>query len=177
MSRVVQHPSDIHVNAKRYQILGRTLHIFTKEIQPCLPSTLKERILEVVKEPTLAGLATITEDCKPWVRYVIIEASDDMTFRFPSPDWGRKNLQIQNDPEVHLTCGITFKTDAGPDLQIQRRAEYTKDREVRHACSTDRLSLIFDGPDDPKLGVITVTAYRIEVWMIGQPEYELWERE
>ncbi|NJM54795.1 MAG: pyridoxamine 5'-phosphate oxidase family protein [Verrucomicrobiae bacterium] len=139
-------------------------------------ANLKERILDMLKEPTLACLATITEDGKPWVRYVIIEASDDMTLRFPSPDWGRKNLQIQHNPEVHLTCGITLKTDAGPYLQIQGRAEYTKDRDVRHAFWSDRLSLIFDGPDDPKLGVVTVHAYRVEVWMIGTPKHEVWER-
>ena len=140
-------------------------------------TTLKERILDVVKEPTLACLATTTEDGKPWVRYVIIEARDDMTFRCAAVEWGRKNLQIQNNPEVHLTCGITFKTDAGPYLQIQGRAEYSTDPETRRDFWSDRLKIIFDGPDDPKLGVITVHAYRIEFWMIGNPNYELWERE
>lgn len=138
--------------------------------------TLKERILDIVKEPCLAGLATITEDGKPWVRYVIIEASDDLTFRCSTFVWGRKIPQIESNSEVHLTCGITFKSDKGPYLQIQGRAEYTKDREARHAFWSDRLSVVFEGPDDPRFGVITVRADRIEVWLLGVPEHEVWER-
>lgn len=140
-------------------------------------TTLKERILDIVKGPTLAELATITEDGKPWVRPVIIEAKDDMIFRCAAVEWGRKNAQVQKNPEVHLTCGIYAKTDEGPWLQIQGLAEYSTDPDVRHDYWSDRLSIIFDGPDDPKFGVLTVTAYRIEVWMIGNPDYELWKRE
>ena len=136
----------------------------------------KERILDIVKEPTLSALATITEDGKPWVRYVIVEASDDLTFQCSTFAWGRKIPQIESNPEVHLTCGITFKTDRGPYLQIQGRAEYKNDREARHAFWSDRLGVVFDGPDDPKFGVISVRAERIEVWTLGVPEYEVWER-
>jgi hypothetical protein len=42
---------------------------------------IKDRILNIFKTPCLAGLATITKDGKPWVRYVMTEASDDLTFR------------------------------------------------------------------------------------------------
>ena len=136
----------------------------------------KERILDIVKEPTLSALATITEDGKPWVRYVIVEATDDLTFQCSTFAWGRKIPQIESNPEVHLTCGITFKTDRGPYLQIQGRAEYKNDREARHAFWSDRLGVVFDGPDDPKFGVISVRAERIEVWTLGVPEYEVWER-
>jgi general stress protein 26 len=139
-------------------------------------SNLKDRILDVVKGPTLAGLATVTEDGKPWVRYVMVEASDDLTFRCATPVAGRKIPQIESNPEVHLTCGVTFPTDIGPYLQIQGRAECTTDREARHAFWSDRLSVVFDGPDDPRFGVVIVRAYRIEVWMVGVPEHEVWER-
>ncbi len=92
---------------------------------------LKDRILDVVKAPCLAGFATITKDGKPWVRYVITEASDDLTFRFSSFVNVRKVAQIQGNPEAHLTCGITHLTEMGPYLQIQGRAEFATDREAR----------------------------------------------
>jgi general stress protein 26 len=136
---------------------------------------LKDRILDVVKAPFLAGLATTTKDGKPWVRYVMVEASDDLTFRCSSFVNARKVAQIESNPEVHLTCGISLPTDVGPYLQIQGRAEFRTDSEARHAFWSDRLSAVFQGPDDPKYGVVVVHGYRIELWHVGV-EPEFWER-
>jgi general stress protein 26 len=136
---------------------------------------LKERILDVVKAPTLSGFATLAQDGKPWVRYVIAEASDDLTFRFSSFSKARKVAQIERNPEVHLTCGITGPTHMGPYLQIQGRAEFKIDREARHAFWSERLRLLFSGPDDPNYGVVIVRAYRIEFCHVGV-QSEVWER-
>ena len=136
---------------------------------------LRDRILEVVKAPCLAGLSTTTTDGKPWVRYVIMEASDDFTFRCSSFTNARKVAQIKRDPEAHLTCGISGPTDMGPYLQIQGRAEFRTDREARHAFWSNRLSAVFKGPDDPNYGVVVVKAYRIELCKVGL-ESEVWER-
>jgi general stress protein 26 len=136
---------------------------------------LKERILDVVKTPTLSGFATLTTDGRPWVRYVMAEASEDLSFRFSSFRSARKVAQLQSNPEVHLTCGITGPTHMGPYLQIEGRAEFTTDHDARHAFWTDRLRLLFTGPDDPNFGVITVRAYRIELCHVGVPS-EVWER-
>jgi general stress protein 26 len=137
---------------------------------------LKERILDIVKGPSLAGFATITKDGKPWVRYVMTEVSDDLTFRFSSFTHARKVAQIESDPEVHLTCGITDPVNIRhPYLQIQGRAEFTTDRAARHAFWSERLRVLFDGPDDPNYGVVVVRAYRIEYCRVGS-EAEIWER-
>lgn len=136
---------------------------------------LKDRIMDVVKAPFLAGLATTTRDGKPWVRYVMVEASDDLTFRCSSLVNARKVAQIESNPEVHLTCGISVPTDMGPYLQIQGRAEFRTDSEARHAFWSDRLNAVFQGPDDPNYGVVVVHAYRIELWHVGL-EPEFWER-
>lgn len=42
---------------------------------------LEKRILEILRKPQLAGFATITEDGKPWVRYVVAEGGEDFTIR------------------------------------------------------------------------------------------------
>ena len=44
-------------------------------------SDLKERIDSILQQPQLAGLATITEDGKPWVRYVMTVADDNLEIR------------------------------------------------------------------------------------------------
>jgi len=136
---------------------------------------LKDRILDIIKTPCLAGLATITKDGKPWVRYVMIDASNDMTFRCSSFANARKVRQIADNPEVHLTCGIANPTVMTPYLQIQGRAEFSTDRETRHAFWSERLKTVFKGPDDPNYGVVTVRAYRIELWQVGAKP-EVWER-
>lgn len=136
---------------------------------------LQDLILDMFKAPCLSVLATVTKDGKPWARYVMTEASDDLTFRCSSFVDGRKVAQIENNPEVHLTCGIAHPTDKGPYLQIEGRAEFSTDCETKHSFWSDRLSGVFTGPDDPKYGVVTVRASRIELWYVGVKP-EVWER-
>lgn len=137
---------------------------------------LKDRILDMFKGPCLSGLATITKEGNPWVRYVLIEASDDMTFRCSCFTNARKVAQIASNPEVHLTCGISNPKELQPYLQIQGRAEFRTDHETRHSFWSDRLKVVFEGPDDPNFGVVVIRAYRIEVCAIGAKS-EVWERD
>jgi len=137
-------------------------------------SELKERIYAILKEPQLAGLATITEDGKPWVRYVMTLASEDLTIRCATFVKARKVAQIEANPEVHLTCGVTNPTEMVPYLQIQGRAKLNTSAEARHGFWTDMLSHIFTGPDDPKYGVLETTPYRIEFCSPGSYEPEVW---
>lgn len=137
-------------------------------------SDLKERICAIISQPQLAGLATVTEDGKPWVRYVMTIASEDMTLRCATFIEARKVKQTRKNPEVHLTCGITDPTDMKPYLQIQARASLNKSKEARHSFWTAMLESIFDGPDDPKYGVLEMTPYRIECYTPGSYEHEVW---
>ena len=137
-------------------------------------SELQDRIYAILKEPQLAGLATVTEDGKPWVRYVMTLATDDLTVRCATFVTARKVGQIEANPEVHLTCGITSPTQMVPYLQIQGRARLNTSDEARHAFWTGMLAHIFDGPDDPKYGVLEITPYRIEFCSPGKYEPEVW---
>ena len=120
---------------------------------------------------------TLTADGKPWVRYVVAEASQDLTFRFTSFKTARKVDQIARNAEGHLTCGIPDPTQFHlPYLQIQGRAVFTTDAAEREAFWSDRLKVLFNGPDDPRYGVVVLTAYRIEYTRVGQP-VEVWARD
>lgn len=140
---------------------------------------LKERILAITRGSQLAGLATVTEDGKPRVRYVIAVGSDDMTLRLATAANTRKVKQIARNPEVHLVCGVTDPdkdtSKLSPYVQIQGLAGFTTDEVERHTFWSERLELVFAGPDDPNYGVIIVTPYRIEYWTPGQFEYDVWE--
>lgn len=45
-------------------------------------SDLKGRIFDTSRELQLINVATITEDGKPWVRYVMGKADEDLVVRF-----------------------------------------------------------------------------------------------
>ena len=138
-------------------------------------SDLKGRILDIIRKPQLSGFSTVTEDAKPWVRYVMIVGDENMTIRLATFVKARKVAQIEKNPEVHITCEITDPMKMAPYLQIQGHAELVTDKETRHAFWSDMLKAIFDGPDDPKYGVIVVKPYRIEYCKPGSPEPEVWE--
>jgi general stress protein 26 len=138
-------------------------------------SDIKERILAILAQPQLCGLATITQDGKPWVRYVMAVASADLTIRCATHSGARKVKQIKKNPEVHLTCGVTDPQQMAPYLQIQGRATLNMSRSARHAFWSDMLSEIFDGPDDPNYSVIEIEPYYIEYWAPGTREPEVWK--
>ncbi len=137
-------------------------------------SDLQERIANILMQPQLTGLATMTEDGKPWVRYVMTLASEDMTIRCATFVEARKVKQIRKNPEVHLTCGVTDPKEMVPYLQIQGRARLNTSNEARHGFWTEMLASIFEGPDDPKYGVLEITPYRIEYCDVGSMEPQVW---
>jgi general stress protein 26 len=140
-------------------------------------SDLKSRIEAILARPQLSSLATITQDGKPWVRYVMAVGSPDLTIRCATFTSARKVKQIAHNPEVHLTCGVTNPMKMTPYLQIQGRATLNTSREARHGLWSDMLSPVFDGPDDPNYGVLEIRPYYIEYWTPGLLEPEVWKAE
>ena len=138
-------------------------------------SNVKQRIIEILQPSQLACFATITDEGKPWVRYVVCEGRADMTIRFATFSHSRKVAQIMTNPEVHLTCGATGLADMKPYLQIQGHAAFCTDATERNGFWRESLQNYFQGPDDPNYGVIVVTPYRIELCSPGSPEPLVWD--
>lgn len=136
---------------------------------------LKKKIMAITTQLQLSALATITEDGKPWARYVMTVGADDMTIRFATSVRTRKVKQIELNPEVHLTCGVTNPMKMTPYLQIQGRARFSAEKEERHRFWNDMLKPIFSGPDDPDYGVIIVEPYHIEYCSPGTYIPEVWD--
>jgi general stress protein 26 len=138
------------------------------------PKGLKEKILAKLTGPTLCAVATVTEDGKPWVRYMILSADEHLTI------WGatfasfRKVGEIRKNPEVHLTTGAKDMETAETYLQIQARAEILTDAAAKKAMWNDYLKNIFSGPDDPNYVVCRITPYRIEYCKMDRSPAEVW---
>ncbi|MBI4880322.1 MAG: pyridoxamine 5'-phosphate oxidase family protein [Planctomycetes bacterium] len=136
---------------------------------------LRSKIAEVLRGPQLASFATVTEDGKPWVRYVVVVADSELTLRFATYASSRKVAQIRRNPEVHLTCGVASLNDSKPYLQIQGRAAVTADDRDRRAFWSDMLAPYFKGPDDPDYVVVLVKPYRVEYMGVGAVSPEVLE--
>jgi general stress protein 26 len=138
-------------------------------------SELKEKIYAKMQQPTLAVLATITEDGKPWVRYCTPRFDENLTIWIATFIHSRKVGQIKKNPEVHLTVGITTMETAESYLQIQGRAEILTDAESKKAIWFPPLENIFSGPEDPNYCVLKISPYRIEYQTMAMTPAEVWE--
>jgi general stress protein 26 len=136
---------------------------------------LKKKILAKLTGPTLCAMGTLTDDCKPWVRYVTPFADENLTLWMATFLGSRKVSQIKKNPEVHLTTGVTTMETAESYLQIQGRAEILTDEATRKMVWFDHLRNIFSGPDDPNYAVCKITPYRIEYQSMGMVPPEVWE--
>lgn len=136
-------------------------------------SDLKEKILGKMREPTLSGLATITADGKPWVRYIMAMADENLNIWFCTNLNSRKVEQIRRNPEVHLHTGVSSLETAESYLQVEGRAEILTDKQAKEAMWSDMLKPYFSGPDDPSFCVGRIKPSRIEFWAMepgGKPE-------
>ena len=136
---------------------------------------LPKRIQARLAEPTLASLATITEHGKPWVRYVTAMMDNDLNVWIVTSLRSRKAAHIQNNPEVHLVCGVTSLESPEPYLQIQGRAEILTDPDLKKARWNDFLSTYFSGPNDPDYCILKINSYRIEWQGMASAPPEVWE--
>ena len=139
-------------------------------------SDLKEKILQKMNEHTLASFATITKDGKPWTRYVVVKADDQLNIWFATFKNSRKIHQIAKNPQVHLTLGVTDPQTAVSWLQVQGQAEIIGDAETKNMVWYDILGSIFSGPDDPNYVVCKVTPNRIEYYTMNMPKPEIWQQ-
>ena len=137
-------------------------------------STLRQRIFEAAKDFQLINFATITEDGRPWVRYVVGKADNQLVFRFCSRIDTRKISQVRKNPNVHLSLGAKDLESANHWLQVEGRAEVSTDKTERKSFWFDDLKNYFSGPDDPDYCIVIVSPSRIKFGTMGSMVPEVW---
>ena len=138
-------------------------------------SELKAKIHQVIQEPTLAVLSTLSEKGLPWARYVMVQADEDLLIRFSTFRQSRKVAQIAKNAEVHIVCGVASLPTAQHYLQIQGKAEVSDDPAIKKAYWHEGLKVYFKGPDDPNYVVVSVRPYRIEYQTMKDMQPEVWQ--
>jgi general stress protein 26 len=139
-------------------------------------SDLKQNIFEAAKELQLINFATVTENGKPWVRYIMGKADSDLVFRFCTHLESRKVSQIRKTPDVHISLGVTSLETAKNWLQVEGRAEISTAKSERDSFWFDDLKNYFSGPDDPSYCVVIIKPSRIEFGTMGNMVPEIWEQ-
>lgn len=135
--------------------------------------TLLTKIRALLKQPSVAVLATVTEEGRPWARYVMA-MGDEKRIRFSTFTKSRKVAQVKKNPEVHITCGIRSLENMSEYLQVQGRAKVVTDRKTLAAYWNPALAGYYTGPDDPNYCLMDVIPYRIE-YMGPSMKAEVWE--
>ena len=138
-------------------------------------SDLKQRIIDAVRDLQLINFATITEDGKPWVRYVMGKADSELVFRFCTSLESRKVAQIRKIPDVHISLGVTSLETAKNWVQVEGTAKVSTDKAERDSFWFDDLKNYFTGPDDPSYCVVIIKPSRIEFGTMGITTPEIWE--
>ena len=138
-------------------------------------SDLKDRIFEAGKDLQLLNFATITEEGKPWVRYVVGKADKDLVFRFCTNKNTKKVREIKKNPNVHISLGAENLQTAKNFFQVAGTAEISTDKAEREAFWFDELKNYFSGPDDPNYCIIIIKPSRIELGTMGSMTPEVWE--
>ena len=138
-------------------------------------SNLQQRIFELAKEPQLINLATITEDGKPWVRYMVGQADEELSIRFCTTLCSDKIRHIRQNPNVHVSLGAKDVMTTKEWLQIEGVAEISTAKAERDAFWNDGLKAYFNGPDDPNYCVVIVKPSRIELASMASMTAEIWQ--
>ncbi len=138
---------------------------------------LEKIIINMLEPHQLMSMATLTEDGKPWVRYVTGQLSDGITVQIATFCDSRKVKQIRKNPEVHLTCGVTKPEESNGYLQIAGIATVSTAPEDKRKLWHEGLKDYFNDVNDPRYCVITVTPYRIEYMAPGAIKPRIWPAE
>ncbi len=118
----------------------------------------------------------MTEDDKPWVRYVSPTLIDpDLTVWVATFAGSRKVAQIRNNPQVHLTMGISEVVMERSYIQVQAEAETVDDPEQKKRNWGEHLRTYFSGPEDPNFVLLKLKPYRIEYNDMKSMEPRVWE--
>jgi general stress protein 26 len=140
-------------------------------------SDLKQRIFDLAKVPQMLNLATITEDGKPWVRYMVGSADQELSIRFCTSLCSDKIRHIRQNSNVHVSMGAKDIMTTKVWLQVEGIAEISTAKVERDAFWYDGLKAYFTGPDDPNYCVVIVKPSRIELASMESMGAEIWQPE
>ncbi len=132
---------------------------------------MSKKIIEVVRKYPVGALATI-KDGKPWVRFVVFVAADDLTLYSTTFAQSRKIEQLRKNHHVHIALGMDPGNWTVPYINVEGTAEVLTDSKTKSKFWKEEFKQYYQGPDDPNYVIIKITPVTIEYMAMGarQPE-------
>lgn len=135
---------------------------------------LKDKILELIRTPRVAAVASLTEESGlilPAVRHMVVAGQKDLTLIASTFKGSRKVQQIKRNPNVALAIwdGESF---SHPYVSIRAKAELHDDLETKKRYWNPSLERFFKGPEDPEYVVVKFVPSRIEYYY--EEKLEVW---
>ena len=135
---------------------------------------LKGKILEMIKQPQLASVATINEG-DPWVRYMVVQGDETLSLYTSTFAQSRKVEQINKNNNVDLIVGGDLDNLKKSYMNIKATASILTDIETKKQCWHEKLGNYFTGPEDPNFAVIKMVPQTIEYTAAGTHMPEVYE--
>jgi general stress protein 26 len=135
---------------------------------------LKEKILDVVKGPHPAAVATIA-DGLPAVRYMVLNGFPDMTFVGGTMKNTHKVAELKKNPHAAISIW-SGKEFTDPYVEIKAKGEVHEDLATKKRYWNPMFEQHFKSVDNPDYVILKFTAEEItyhEPKMMGQ---EVWKR-
>lgn len=123
---------------------------------------LKEKILDVVRGPHVAAVATGT-DGGPAVRNMVLAGFDDMTFVGATGRATNKVAQLRKDPNAAIAIW-SLKEFTDPYVQFRAMGEVREDRETKVKYWNPMWEQYFQSVDNPEFVVLVFRADEIEYY-------------
>ena len=134
---------------------------------------LEHRIFNIAGKLQLLSVATVTDDGRPRVRYVVGKADPTLSLRFSTRLDSAKVRQIKNMSSVSATIGATG-ISAQNWLEIDGQARVSTEEADRCAFWFDGLGAYFSSVNDPNYCVVIIQPRQIALWSMATQRPEVW---
>lgn len=132
--------------------------------------TLEEQIGKVLEEHDVCSFGTVDGE-RPKVRYMAL-FHEGLTVYLATNSKTDKVEEVAANPNVHVLVGYDGKPSSHI-VQLQGRAEFSKDNALRERLWNDHFSRWFDGPHDPEYAILKISPERIE-YSEGEGPVKVW---
>jgi len=135
---------------------------------------LREKILEVIRGPHPAAVATLDGNL-PAVRFMLLNGFPDMTLVGGTMKSSRKVVQLKKNADVDIAVW-SGKEITDPYVEIRARAEIHDDIATKKKYWNPMFVPYFRSVDNPDFVVLIFTANEITYYIPSMRSREVWKR-
>jgi general stress protein 26 len=135
---------------------------------------LKEKILEVIRGPHPAAVATL-DGKQPAVRFMVLTGFPDMTLVGGTMKSSTKVAQLKKDPDTAIAIW-SGKEFTDPYVELRAKAEIHEDIPTKKKYWNPMFAQFFKSVDNPEFVVLVFTVAEVTYHGPSMSSMEVWKR-